>query len=286
MELYDWDSQIAYLHKSVSLYYNDDYIKFLVETVWQIDKPVHMIDFGCGFGHLGLRLLPLLKVGSTYTGIDAGSKLIDHARHLFHSLPYEAEFIVGDFYTAPFEKKYDLAVCHAVLLHLPDPLHLLRKMADCVMPGGKVIAFEPHWNANMASYHFEGVEQSSVIPLGLLQKLFEQDAKRTGKDGNIGGKLPLYFKHVGLHDIQCRMSDKVNLLDPETGTDEAAALYEAIKFSAPGNRERFIHSLIERGMLPEEAEQQYAAESLLATAFSSSIAATYAPCMKITFGSV
>lgn len=286
MEPYDWDSQIAYLHKSVSLYYNDDYIKFLVDTVWQIDMPVYLIDFGCGFGHLGLRLLPFLKEGSKYTGIDAGTKLIEHARHLFKDLPYDVEFVVGDFHSFPTIKKYDLAVCHAVLLHMVEPMQLLGKMVDSVKNGGKVIAFEPHWNGNLAGHHFQGIDQSSVIPLGLLQELFERDAKRRGKDGNIGLKLPLYFNRIGLSDVQCRVSDKVNILDPEVDREKAAHLYEAIKFNDPGDREPFIQCLIERGMSCEEAQRQYEAEKLLSTAFTSSVAATYAAGMKITFGTV
>ncbi len=39
------------------LYYNDDYLEFLVKIVWRIDQPVKMIDFGCGYGYLGLKLL-------------------------------------------------------------------------------------------------------------------------------------------------------------------------------------------------------------------------------------
>ncbi|RCW49026.1 class I SAM-dependent methyltransferase [Paenibacillus prosopidis] len=246
----------------------------------------HIIDFGCGFGHLGLRLLPLLADGSKYTGIDAGAGLIEHARHLFKGLPYEVDFVVGDFHSIPIERKYDIAVCHGVLLHMTEPMLLLKKMADCVKNEGKVIAFEPHWNGNMASYYFEGVDQSSVIPLGLLQELFERDALRTGKDGNIGLKLPLYFNRLGLRDVQCRMSDKVNIMDPEADREKATQLYEAIKFSDPGDREQFSTYLIERGMLPEEAERQYEAEKLLSETFTSSVAATYAASIKITFGTV
>ncbi|MDF2671547.1 MAG: methyltransferase, partial [Paenibacillus sp.] len=150
----------------------------------------------------------------------------------------------------------------------------------------QVIAFEPHWIGNNASYYFEGLEQSNVIPLGPLQKLFERDVQRTGKDGNIGLKLPLYFNDLGLADVQCRVSDKVNIHDPIVDSEEASKLYEAMKFSDPGDRDSFIHGLLERGMLLEEAEQQYEAELYLSVAFTSSLAVTYAAGMKITFGTV
>lgn len=89
MEEYYWDGKLDYLDKSTRLFYNDDYMEFLVSKVWGVARPVHVIDFGCGFGHLGLRLMPLLPEGSTYTGIDAGETLIRRARELFRHSPYE-----------------------------------------------------------------------------------------------------------------------------------------------------------------------------------------------------
>jgi len=286
MEPYFWDGQIEYLKKTGSLYYNEDYIRFLVERVWRITSPVDMLDYGCGFGHLGLRLLPLLPSGSKYTGIDAGTDLIRRARELFRHSPFETEFIEGDFHAVAFERKYDLVLCHAVLLHMTDPMPLLRKMRDSVKPGGKIIAFEPHWNGNHAGYYFEGMELSEVMPLGLLQELFERDLKRTGKDGNIGIRLPVYFNALGLRDVQCRVSDKVNVYDPSVPGEGASKLYDAMRFADPGEYEPYVRGLIDRGMSPEEARRQYEAEKRLAQAFTPSTAAVYSPGMKITFGTV
>ena len=234
MEQYYWDSQIEYLFKSVNLYYNDDYINFLAERVWKIETPVNIIDFGCGFGHLGLRLLPLLPEGSRYTGIDAGTKLIDQARELFKRSRYETKFIIGDFHFVELERKYDIALCRAVLLHMTDPMLLLQKTINSVEQDGKIISFEPHWNGNHAGYYFEGMELSSVMPLGLLQELFERDMRRTGKDGNIGMKLPVYFNRLGLRDVQCRLSDKVNVCDPAIGGGKLSEIYDANAFHQSG----------------------------------------------------
>ncbi|WP_141136788.1 hypothetical protein [Paenibacillus herberti] len=110
-----------------------------------------------------------------------------------------------------------------------------------------LVAFETHWISNNASFYFEGIEQSRAIPLGLLQELFERDVRRTGKDGNIGLKLPLYFHRLGLKDVQCRASDKVNIYDPTVDQEKTSELYEAIKFHHPGEREPFVQQLVERG---------------------------------------
>lgn len=40
MSEYFWDSQIEYLKRTRDLYYNDDYLEFLVKSVWRINQVV------------------------------------------------------------------------------------------------------------------------------------------------------------------------------------------------------------------------------------------------------
>ncbi|WP_248929631.1 hypothetical protein [Paenibacillus hamazuiensis] len=163
-------------------------------------------------------------------------------------------------------------------------------MIDSTIDGGKVICFEPHWIGNMSGYCLDGADQSGIVPLGNLQKLFEEDARRTGKDGNIGMKLPIYFSQLGLHDVQCRVSDKVNFLNPHDHSPAQHDLYKSLKEegigTTPGEREKFVRFLMDRGLSSEEAVRQYEAELLLSQTFRSGSYLAYAPNMKITFGTV
>ncbi|MEH7786254.1 class I SAM-dependent methyltransferase, partial [Bacillus thuringiensis] len=43
METYDWNSKLAYLKNTRDLYYNIDYVSFLVNSVWKISEPVHVV---------------------------------------------------------------------------------------------------------------------------------------------------------------------------------------------------------------------------------------------------
>lgn len=288
---YYWDTQIDYLRNSRDLFYNDDYIEFLVRTVWKIETPVHLIDFGCGYGYLGLKLLPLLPKGSTYTGIDLGDNLLNEARKLFAPLPYETAFLQGNIEEIALERKYDIAICHAFLLHVSYPMDILIKMMDCVVDTGKIITFEPHWISSSSNFHLHGHDQSRFIQLGLLQKLYEQDAARSGKDGNIGMKIPIYLSQLGLKDIECRVSDKVNFLHPHMEIDSKKRLYTRLLESGYADvpnedRDIFINKLIERGATVSEAEIQYENELFLSKEFNLESYLTYASNMKITFGSV
>lgn len=88
MSEYYWDNQIDYLKRTRGLYYNDDYLDFLIQRVWKLNEPVRIIDYGCGYGYLGLKLLPMLPKGSSYTGVDKGEALIRKAKDIFSSLPF------------------------------------------------------------------------------------------------------------------------------------------------------------------------------------------------------
>lgn len=289
MSNYYWDNQIEYLSRTRAMHHNDDYLAFLVYNVWRITSPVRIVDFGCGYGYLGLILLPLLPEGSTYTGIDAGEGLLTHARELFRELPYEVNFIAADLTNLSFEPQYDIALSHAFLMHMQDPQAALQRMIDSVVDGGRVICIEANWVACMAGYYFDGMDQSHIVDVGLLQRLFERDTKLTGKDGNVGAKLPVYMSKLGLTQIESRVSDKVLFLNPNGSEHEHAQLLASMRkdsFAPPGERELVIQGLISRGCTIEEAIRQYEHELRASQALDSSSFVTHAPGMRFTFGTV
>ncbi|WP_274365308.1 class I SAM-dependent methyltransferase [Paenibacillus thermotolerans] len=290
METFEWDDQAEYLLNSRYMFFNDDYLEFLVKRVWSITEPVNMIDFGCGIGYLGYKLLPYLPEGSTYTGVDRGNKLIERAREIFSGLPFVAEFIVSDVNKLQVEESaYDIAICQALLMHLPNPKEIMGKMMRSVKRGGRLICIEPHWNSAMANFYVHEIEQSKIVNLGILQKLYELDFKRTGKDGNIGIKIPIYMRELGLTNIGSRISDRVNFLHPDA--DDKEKLYRTIcdeGFSAPPpSEEKFVGNLIKRGLSEEEARSQFEAELLLHTEFSQNglqYHSIFAGTMRVSYG--
>ncbi|AWP26664.1 class I SAM-dependent methyltransferase [Paenibacillus sp. Cedars] len=290
MAEYEWDSRIEYLRNTRGLYYNDDYLEFLVTTVWKINRAVNIVDYGCGYGYLGLKLLPLLPAGSTYTGIDKGNDLLKEARDVFGKLPYSTAFIQGDIEHIVAEREYDIALCHAFLLHMNRPQTILQKMIDSVQDGGLVVCFEPHWIANAANYGFDELQHSEVVSLGILQKLYEAGANDSGKDGNIGIKLPILLSQLGLRNVECRVSDKVNFLHRNMDVSAKEQLFQSLREEGigqePDDPATIVKQLMRRGLTEEEAQAQYAAELRLFQEFDENSYLTYAPNMKISFGMV
>lgn len=292
MEEYYWDKKIEYLKNSRYLYHNDDYFEFLVTRVWNFPNPVHIVDFGCGAGYLGLKLLPILHKGSKYTGVDKGQKLIQQAKEIFSELPYETEFINGDITEIELkENSYDAAICHALLLHVVNPKKVISKMIRNVKEKGKVICIEPHWNSAMANFYVNELELSKTVNLGILQKLYENDRLRTGKDGNIGIRIPIYMRELGLTEVGSRVSDCVRYLNSDMNKNEKEVLHKLLCDEGFGaakiNEEDFIRNLVNRGLSINEANElleiiKYSTEQFSENGLNFN--AIFAPTMIISYG--
>lgn len=78
-----WETRLKYLQRTRRRMWNDDYMRFLVQDVWKINKPITVLDCGCGYGSLGMLLIPLLPEGSTYVGVDFSKTMIEAAEAIF-----------------------------------------------------------------------------------------------------------------------------------------------------------------------------------------------------------
>jgi transcriptional regulator with XRE-family HTH domain len=106
----NWNENTDKLFQNRKNFWNDDYLRFLVDNVWRISSPIHVIDFLCGDGYLGYKLLEVLPKGSTYTGIDS-SYFIERAKQTFKDTNISTDFIESDIYSFITNKKYDFAIC-------------------------------------------------------------------------------------------------------------------------------------------------------------------------------
>lgn len=254
-----WSNKLTYLQYTRSYLWNEDYMAFLIEKVWRIQKPVDIVDFGCGYGYIGSLMLPLLPKGSTYTGIDASETLIAQAKDNFKNSPYKTNFIRGDFNDLSLNKKYDIAICQALLRHIGNPYDILKKMIDVTSMGGRVICIEVNREIENASMYFDGLHFNSIAKNTALHKLWECELTSEGRDHAIGMKIPFYMQDLGLDHIDVRISDKVNYITPNQ------ALYHTMKEQfiqahgwnhtlSPQEKENVIALFMNRGTSREEAE--------------------------------
>ena len=268
-------------------------MQFLVERVWNIHSPVNIIDFGCGMGYAGARLLPLLPAGSTYTGLDKGKTLLSKAAEFFSDSGYNTVFYEVDLLEYRPEKKYDIAICHTVLQHIPSSMRIIEKMRDSVICGGKVICIEIDRNIANAGLYFHGVDYSRLNNLGILQKLWQKDLWSEGSDHNIGIKVPAYMQEAGLKDIGVRINDCVNFINAKGDKSKYETEYDCFISAGWGggekNRDEFVDSMIKRGLTREEANYQFDCETMLNTYVNDnkdSMCIVSAPCLIVSYGTV
>lgn len=116
----------------------------VIETaVSPTDRPLHVLDLGCGNGRFALFLEHNPELLShrpfTYHGIDLSSELIDHARAATAGVDH-IRFQVDDIENCTLdEATHDLVTLFGVLHHLPGfdaRRRNLERAASAVAPGG------------------------------------------------------------------------------------------------------------------------------------------------------
>lgn len=214
MEKYLWDTKVEYLKTTRKQMWNDDYFEFLIRYVWKIDTPQNIIDFGCGYGYLGMKLLPLLPEGSTYTGIDLGDELLEEAKTLFENSPYKVEFIKANLQDYKVEKQYDIAICQAFLRHIAEPKQVLKKMIDSVEKDGMVICIEVNRRMENSGLYIDSPFFNASGNDNLLNEQWELELRSGGRDFMFGIKIPIYMEQMGLHNVGVRVNDYVEYVSP------------------------------------------------------------------------
>ena len=264
----NWDNQLEYLQQSRFMAHNDDYLEFLVKKVWRLDKPCKVADFGCGFGYLGTKLLPLLPTGSSYTGIDKAPKLLKEARDIYSKMSYTHKFIESEVYKVPMEdNSFDITVSHVVLMHLERPAEALKEMVRVTRNGGLVITCDANRNAWSALFYVDEQNTQEVVPLSLSQQMNKDIREKTGVDYNIGIKTPVLMEKAGLKNIGCRISDCVTCLFPSMDEQKKKRIFEALckeGLALPENfkeiKKQWQERLLSHGVSSEDIEKQMAFE--------------------------
>lgn len=289
-----WNEKLSYLKNSRIEFWNYDYLEFLVNNVWKINRPINIIDFGCGYGYLGMILLPILPVGSTYTGVDISDELLNEAKSLFKDSKYKTEFIKGDINLFDVKGKYDMAICQALLRHLPNPKDILRKMIDSVLVGGMVICVEVNREFENVGFYIQGTNYNSGNKTSIMQKLWKTELELEGRDYSIGMKIPFYMQEYGLQNIDVRLNDKVNFINPYGDENKYNKLVNSlIKANnwdielSNYKKENIIKLFMDRGLTRAEAEVYIRSESEIRNYFMENIDNAFALrtlCLLISYG--
>lgn len=287
-----WEKKREYLLRTRKTFWNEDYMKFLIDEVWQITSPVRILDCGCGYGALGLVMLPLLPKGSTYTGVDFAGSLICQGKKMFRAACLEGEFIEQDFYEYPPSKKYDMVICQAVLRHTGYTKRFLSRMLSHAETGGLVVCVEVNRETECGGLYVEGMDYLELCSHDSLKKLWRKELESEGRDYAAGIGAAYVMKELGLKEIDVRMNDKVSFVYPGD-VDYAQKVEDFIEYNGwnePWNEassEKNIQYLMNHGMSRKEADQFQRKNVLLSNYFrlhKNDVSYTQFYGMMITYG--
>ena len=159
-------------------------------------KPgLRVLDFGCGPGTITVGLARAVDPGEVH-GIDMEESQIGMARSAAGAGGHSnATFHVGDITALPFEDNvFDVAHCHAVLMHVPDTRAVLSEVKRVLKPGGIIASREMF------------VESSFLEPsgenFGAAWATFSRLLAANGGHPQLGKELKNTFLEAGFSDIR------------------------------------------------------------------------------------
>ncbi|GKZ13881.1 class I SAM-dependent methyltransferase [Haladaptatus sp. T7] len=196
--------------------FSADYLRRTRDGMWDsrdaladldLDSRRRVLDVGCGTGELA-RVLADETPGEV-VGTDADPRLLSVA----------AEFVpcvAGDAHRLPFpDDTFDLVVCQALLINLPDPIRAVREFAR--VSSDLVAAVEPDNSA---------VSVESTVPeeRTLSRKARDAYVEGTTTDITLGGDgTREVFRTAGLDEITTRAHHHAKTVEPPYSTRDVEA---------------------------------------------------------------
>lgn len=163
-------------------------------------KPgMKLLDFGCGPGTISVGLAERISPGELH-GIDMEESQVELARRAAKDGDHSnMVFHVGNATELPFDDNtFDVAHCHAVLMHVPDAQATLAEVKRVLKPGGIFAARE----ANISSSYLAPQPPEITDAWGVFYNLLLGN----GGHPDFGKELKIALLQEGFTDIRVSAS--------------------------------------------------------------------------------
>ena len=158
---------------------------------------MRVLDVGSGVGDVAMLAARIVGTAGSVTACDLDEKALAVLRERAVSEGLaNISTLAGDLHALALPHDIDAVTGRHILIHLPDPLAIVRLVAGLVKPGGVVVFQE---------YDFS-VMHAGFPPTPLRDRTFEvfRDFFAMARHGNMGTRLPVLFAAAGLTDIDAR----------------------------------------------------------------------------------
>jgi ubiquinone/menaquinone biosynthesis C-methylase UbiE len=125
---------------------------------------MRVLDVGCGAGDVSLLVARIIGASGSVLGVDVDGASIEIAqRRAAAAKSTNIEFLTTDIGAVVLEADFDAVVGRLILMHLPDPPLVLRRVAHALRVGGLLAFQEVHlaspWLSFPSSPSLERVQQ-------------------------------------------------------------------------------------------------------------------------------
>jgi ubiquinone/menaquinone biosynthesis C-methylase UbiE len=118
----------------------DDYLDAM-----EVQNARFVLDVGCGTGGAARRLASRARFQGRVVGVDRSAELIAMAtdKAVQAGLADKVDFRVGDATSlGDLAGQFDVAMAHTLVSHVDAPPAVLKEIAGCVRPGGRLAVFD------------------------------------------------------------------------------------------------------------------------------------------------
>jgi SAM-dependent methyltransferase len=206
---------------------------------------MRVLDIGSGVGDVAMLAARIVGPSGSVTACDLDEKALAilQERAAGGGLA-NISTLAGDLHELDLPHDLDAVTGRHILIHVPDPLAIVRLVSGLVKPGGVVVFQE---------YDFS-VMHAGFPPTPLRDRTFEvfRDFFGKARHGNMGTRLPVLFAAAGLTDIDARAEYPVGLGGAESPYYEwfteslRSILPRAVALGVPGASDVEIDSFEER----------------------------------------
>lgn len=165
-----------------------------------LSRGMRVLDLGCGVGDVSLLAAQLVGRDGLVAGIDIDERALDLARARSQERGFRhVEFYRRTLEDLPFDEPYDAVIGRHILIHMPDPISVLRRAAQVVRPGGFAAFHEYDFSLVELAYPPSPVREE-------LARLFA----RFIPTPNMGARLYHAFIKAGFSFPQCRYDGSID----------------------------------------------------------------------------
>ncbi len=158
-----------------------------------IRSGMRVLDIGSGAGDVALAVADLVGPAGEVVGVDMNPEILETARGRVEEAGHEnVAFHAGDIQALDPGSDFDALVGRLVLMYLPDPVAVLKRLIPRLRSGGIVMFQEIDFTITEAYKH------PDTPLMGQLGDWVVEVFERSGANGNMGLELYRVFIEAGL----------------------------------------------------------------------------------------